>query len=96
MTERVQKMARINVDPDAWSALRIRALQRNRSLADVLGELIEQAVADSPPLSPAAQPAKPTRHRRLIPAVAPGVPTGEPAPTPPAPRKGGWVPPWEV
>jgi hypothetical protein len=31
MTERVQKMARINVDPDAWSALRIRALQHNRS-----------------------------------------------------------------
>lgn len=24
MTERVQKMARINVDPEAWGALRVR------------------------------------------------------------------------
>jgi plasmid stability protein len=96
MTERVQKMARINVDPDAWSALRIRALQHNRSLADVLGELIEQTVNDSPPLPRAAQPAKPTRHRRLTPAVPPGTPTGESALTPPGSTKGEWVPPWEV
>ena len=43
-------MARINVDPAAWAALRVQALQRNRYLVDLLGELIEAATDVAPPL----------------------------------------------
>jgi len=36
----VQKMARVNVDPDAWTTLRLEALRRHLSLADYLGQLV--------------------------------------------------------
>ena len=89
MSDRVQKMARINVDPAAWGALRVQALRSNRFLADLLGELIEESVG-SAGSGPQAKSAR-------LPAARP--PTAPPTPVPyPDQQFRGfdtWVPPWK-
>ena len=73
-----QKMARINVDDDAWTQLRMHALRVGTSVADLLGQMIRDQlaaastapVADAP--DPAAEPEPPP------PEVTP--PQEEPAP----------------
>lgn len=88
-------MARINVDPDAWSALRVTALKANRSLADVLGELVEETVDRSECEPPRRVPAKSTRNPRLVPVTPRSRPSSEASPRPSAGTYDGWVPPWE-
>ena len=39
-----QQMARVNVDPDVWTAFRIEALRVNTSVAAYLGELVQREV----------------------------------------------------
>lgn len=57
-----QKMARINIEDDAWTQLRMHALRAGKSVADLLGQMIRDelattsnaAVADAP--KPTAEP----------------------------------------
>lgn len=101
-----QKMARINVDDETWTRLRMHALQANRSVADYLGELIRRDINNSAPK--VASP----RHKTAGPAIAdldpsPRTPAARtmpldlPADTPQdwsayrAPNPSGWIPPWE-
>ena len=39
-----QQMARVNVDPEVWTAFRIEALRANTSVAAYLGKLVQREV----------------------------------------------------
>jgi hypothetical protein len=65
VTQRVQKMIRINVDPEAWTALRVEALRHNTTLANTIGKLVE---AEASRLRGVKEGSKP--------ADLPGQPTG--------------------
>ena len=90
-------MARINVEPGAWTALRVEALHRNVSVADYLGHLITRE----------ADRLARRNTRRAERADGDGQPDDAdvidldddadpiPAPQPLPPSRSDWVPPWE-
>ena len=88
-------MARINVEPGAWTALRVEALHRRVSVADYLGHLITRE---------ADRVARRNTRRAergdqsdggdvidLDDADADPIPPPPPLP----PSRSDWVPPWE-
>ncbi len=96
MSERVQKMARINVDPHAWAELRVRALRKNASLADVLGDWIKKEVraAEHTPYERPANRATP-EPQPIAAATAPAHPRRDSSPTSDVEYWDSLVPPWE-
>lgn len=87
-------MARINVDPVAWAAIRVQALQRNRYLADLLAELIEAATDVAlPQPAPASSAAVGSATTEVeFETDRSDVPRG--SFVPPSEWE-GWTPPWE-
>lgn len=99
MTNRVQKMARINVDPMAWSALRVAALESNEALADMLGRLVEQAAERVGRQRERQAPKPPAPQQPVVAATPAEVETDADGDWTAyrADRAEGdtWIPPWE-
>jgi hypothetical protein len=58
--------AQISIDDIAWRRIRKRAAQQGRALPEVLGELLDEASADSQPQRPKAEtPYQPPALLRL-------------------------------
>jgi hypothetical protein len=92
MSERVQRMSRINVDAEAWTTLRVEALRQATTLADRIGELIESEAsrlrADHDE-EPCEEPPRPTPDADL-----PSEQDWSRYRTDGAPGE-TWIPPWE-
>lgn len=82
-----QKMARINVDDEAWTQLRMHALRLGKSVADLLGQMIRDELAATSN-APVTEDTNPTAEpESSAPEVAP--PQDEPSPPRGQPRPSG-------
>lgn len=79
-----QKMARINVDDDAWTQLRMHALRVGTSVADLLGQMIRDELAATSNAPAADVPKSIVEPESSPPEVAP--PQEEPPPPRGQPR----------